>query len=56
MATDPTVVAAFCSMDDSLEERFRLASQRMRTNTTLKLGNNQKLEIYAYFKQVRRNI
>ena len=51
-----TVVAASCGMDDSLEERFRLAAQRMRTNTTIKLSNDQKLEIYAYFKQVRTNV
>ena len=51
-----TIVAASCGMDDSLEERFRLAAQCMRNNTTIKLSNDQKLEIYAYFKQVRTYI
>lgn len=32
--------------------RFLRAAERMRTNSSLSLNNEQKLELYGYFKQV----
>lgn len=33
-------------------ERFERAAEYMRTNSALKLSNEQKLQLYGYFKQV----
>ena len=38
---------------DSVEERFRLASDVIKRATKLKLSNDDKLKLYAFFKQVR---
>ena len=38
--------------DKALEERFQRAAERMRQNTGLVLANEQKLELYGYYKQV----
>lgn len=40
---------------ESLEDRFQLAAERMRQNTALSLSNEQKLQLYGYFKQVAVN-
>lgn len=34
------------------EARFLRAAERMRSNSSLNLNNDQKLELYGYFKQV----
>ena len=36
------------------EELFYKAADRIRKNTKLKLTNEQKLELYGYYKQVNR--
>ena len=38
---------------DLLQERFELAAEHMRANSTLKLSNEDKLRLYGYFKQVK---
>ena len=38
--------------DGALEERFKRAAERMRQNTALVLANEQKLELYGFYKQV----
>ena len=40
------------SSEEDLELRFQRAAARMRNNTSLRLGNDQKLLLYGYFKQV----
>ena len=35
-----------------VKERFERAAEHMRTNTSLQLNNEQKLQLYGYFKQV----
>lgn len=39
---------------EGLELRFQRAADRMRSNSSLRLGNDQKLQLYGYFKQVTR--
>ena len=39
-------------MADGLDERFQRAAERMRENGSLKLSNEDKLELYSLFKQV----
>ena len=41
------------SSEEDLELRFQRAAARMRNNTSLRLGNDQKLLLYGYFKQVK---
>ena len=43
-----------CTVSDmaSAEDRFQRAAERMRLNKSLKLGNEQKLQLYGLFKQV----
>ena len=38
--------------ESALEERFQKAAERMRQNAGLVLANEQKLELYGYYKQV----
>ena len=38
--------------EEELELRFQRAAARMRSNSSLRLGNDQKLQLYGYFKQV----
>ena len=38
---------------DTVEETFRLASDVIKRATKLKLSNDDKLKLYAFFKQVR---
>ena len=35
-----------------VEERFERAAEYMRSATELRLSNEQKLQLYGYFKQV----
>ncbi len=39
-------------MADGVAERFQRAAERMRQNGSLKLSNEDKLELYSLFKQV----
>ena len=39
-------------MADQLKERFKRAAERMRANVGLSLSNEEKLELYGYYKQV----
>ena len=43
---------AITSSEEDLELRFQRAAARMRSNTSLRLSNDQKLLLYGYFKQV----
>lgn len=43
---------AVASSEEDLELRFQRAAARMRSNTSLRLSNDQKLLLYGYFKQV----
>lgn len=38
--------------EEEVNVRFLRAAERMRTNSSLSLNNEQKLELYGYFKQV----
>lgn len=40
--------------DDGERARFEQAAEYIRRDTTLNLSNEQKLQLYSYFKQVRR--
>ena len=35
-----------------LEEAFHLAAERITKNKTLKVGTDEKLKLYSYYKQV----
>lgn len=43
---------AVANSEEDLELRFQRAAARMRSNTSLRLSNDQKLLLYGYFKQV----
>ena len=43
---------AVANSEEDLELRFQRAAARMRSNTSLRLSNDQKLQLYGYFKQV----
>lgn len=40
-------------VEDSEGLVFEAAAERMRANTSIRLSNEQKLEIYGYYKQVQ---
>ena len=37
---------------DGEQERFERAAEHVRSNSALRLNNEQKLQLYGYFKQV----